>query len=87
MRNSRCLPPLIRPLSWDNELMRDRHITSMSRAERDMLILKYHRQGWSNAAIARALGDITRQGVQQAVARLTEPSDDEYWYGWTPETQ
>jgi uncharacterized protein (DUF433 family) len=52
-----------------------------------MLILKYHRQGWSNAAIARALGDITRQGVQQAVARLTEPSDDEYWYGWTPETQ
>lgn len=67
-------------------IVRDRHVTSRSRAERDLLILKYHRQGWSNTAIARLLGDITRQGVQKAVARLTEP-DDDYWHGWTPESQ
>ena len=70
----------------ESGIVRDRHTTGISRVERDVLILKYHRQGWSNTAIARVLGDITRQGVQKAVARLTEP-DDEYWHGWTPESQ
>lgn len=66
--------------------MRDRHVSRMSRAERDSLILWYHRQGLSNAEIARRLGDITRQGVQKAVVRLTD-LDDNYWSGWTSDPQ
>lgn len=67
--------------SLEGGSMRDRHVSSMSRVERDALILKYHRQGLTNAAISRLLGDITRQGVQKAVARLTDPEED-YWAGW-----
>ena len=53
---------------------------TMSREERDRLIVSLQRSGWTATKIAGHLG-MTRPGVSAALKRLrAEPED--FWDGW-----
>lgn len=44
--------------------------TGLTTSQRDQLILKYHKQGWSQRKIGTKLG-MTQAGVSHAIKRLT----------------